>query len=120
MTTHKQNVRTVRKIALSFPETMEEPHFEKPSFRVLKKIFATVDLKNNRLCVKLSVQKQDLFTLFDKTIIYPVPNKWGTQGWTFVELNKVNHTLLKDILLEAFCTVAPLKLSSLVNNTLSS
>ena len=30
-----------RKICLSFPNTMEQPHFEKTSFRVNKKIFAS-------------------------------------------------------------------------------
>jgi predicted DNA-binding protein (MmcQ/YjbR family) len=45
---------TLRKLALSFPETTEEPHFEKTSFRVKKKIFATYDGKNKTACVKLS------------------------------------------------------------------
>ena len=31
-----------RKFALSLPEATEEPHFEKSSFRVRGKIFATV------------------------------------------------------------------------------
>lgn len=31
---------TLRHLALSLPETTEEPHFEKTSFRVKKKIFA--------------------------------------------------------------------------------
>jgi hypothetical protein len=34
-----------KKLALSFEETQELPHFEKTSFRVNKKIFATLDLK---------------------------------------------------------------------------
>lgn len=33
---------TARRFALSLPETTEEPHFEKSSFRVKGKIFATV------------------------------------------------------------------------------
>jgi hypothetical protein len=35
----------LRKLAMSFPEVTEEPHFEKTSFRVKKKIFATYDAK---------------------------------------------------------------------------
>ena len=35
-------IAEVRGFALSLPETSEEPHFEKTSFRVGKKIFATV------------------------------------------------------------------------------
>lgn len=37
------SIDTLRKLALSFPEVTEEPHFEKTSFRVKKKIFATYD-----------------------------------------------------------------------------
>jgi hypothetical protein len=40
------DIATFRQLARSFPETSEQPHFEKPSFRVGKKIFATLDLKN--------------------------------------------------------------------------
>jgi predicted DNA-binding protein (MmcQ/YjbR family) len=47
-------IDTLRKIALSFPEETEEPHFEKTSFSVKKKIFASYDEINNRACVKLS------------------------------------------------------------------
>lgn len=35
------NLAQARKIALAFPETNEEPHFELTSFRTHKKIFAT-------------------------------------------------------------------------------
>jgi predicted DNA-binding protein (MmcQ/YjbR family) len=99
-----------RKIALSFPETTEEPHFEKTSFRIKKKIFATYHEKNNRACIKLSETDQDVFSSSNKTIIYPVPNKWGKQGWTFIDLNGVKKELFIDALTTAWCEVAPKKL----------
>ena len=37
----------VREFALSLPETSEQPHFDKTSFRVGKKIFATVPPEND-------------------------------------------------------------------------
>ena len=61
-----------RKLALALPETTEEPHFEKLSFRVKKKIFATYDDKNQTACVKLSEIDQDVFSSSDKAIDYPV------------------------------------------------
>jgi predicted DNA-binding protein (MmcQ/YjbR family) len=67
------NIATFKKIALSFAETNEQPHFEKISFRVGKKIFATYDSKNNRACIKLSEADQHIFCLYDKSIIFPVP-----------------------------------------------
>ena len=41
----------VRKFALSLPETTEEPHFEKSSFRIRGKIFATVPTGTTHLHV---------------------------------------------------------------------
>lgn len=102
---------TLRKTALSFPETTEEPHFEKTSFRVKKKIFATYDRVTNKACLKLSEINQDIFTKAAPTAIYPVDNKWGKQGWTFVELNKVNKAMFIDALTTAYCEVAPGKLA---------
>lgn len=104
----------LRKIALSFPETTEEPHFEKTSFRINKKIFATFDHKNRRCTVKLSEIDQDVFSSIDRTIIYPVQNKWGKQGWTTIEMTKVNEDLFADALATAYCEVAPKKLSEQV------
>jgi hypothetical protein len=77
-------------LALSFPETTEEPHFEKTSFRVRKKIFATYDEMNHRACLKLSEVDQNVFSTNQTGVIYPVPNKWGKQGWTFFEMDKIN------------------------------
>lgn len=101
----------LRHIALSLPETTEEPHFEKTSFRVKKKIFVSYDEKNNRACLKFSENDQYAFSTIDKSVIYPVQNKWGKQGWTFIELDKLDDEILKDALKTAYCSVAPKKLS---------
>ena len=106
------DIDTFRQIALSFPETNEQPHFEKTSFRVGKKIFATLDIKNNQACLKLSLVDQDVFSTFDKSVIFPVPNKWGKQGWTFINLNSIRKAMLTDALTTAFCEVAPKKVSA--------
>ena len=90
---------------MRFPNTTEEPHFEKISFRVNKKIFATFDEKNNRAVVKLSLQDQSLFCTFDKTVMYPVNGTWGRQGWTVIELDKVKRAMLKDALKTAYQNV---------------
>jgi predicted DNA-binding protein (MmcQ/YjbR family) len=105
---------TFRQIALSFPEVSEQPHFEKPSFRVGNKIFATLDMKKNQACIKLSEMDQYVFSTKDKSIIFPVPNKWGKQGWTYVNLEKVPKDMFVDALTTAYCEVAPKKLVSLI------
>ena len=101
----------LQKLALSLPETTEQGHFQKTSFRVKKKIFVTYDEKDNRACLKLSEIDQDVFSLIDKTVIYPVPNKWGQQGWTFFELDKLGDDILSDAVKAAYCVVAPKKLA---------
>lgn len=105
-------ISTARDFALSFDGVEEMPHFEKTSFRVNKKIFFTIDEKNNRGSLKLSEIDQDIFFKIDPQTIYAVPNKWGKQGWTFVELKKVKKEMFADALTAAYCEVAPAKLSS--------
>ncbi len=112
------DIKTFRQIALSLPEATEQPHFEKTSFRIGKKIFATYDSKNNQACIKLSAKEQDIFSAFDKSIIFPVANKWGTQGWTFVNLVAVSKTMFTAALTTAYCEVAPKKLSTIVKTKL--
>lgn len=111
------SIHTFKKMALLFPEVTEEPHFEKISFRVKSKIFATYDGQNKRACIKLSETDQDVFSSTDKTIIYPVANKWGKQGWTLIELQKVNKTIFADALTTSYCEVAPRKLSEQIRST---
>ena len=92
---------------MAFEEAEELPHFEKTSFRVNKKIFATLDFKNNRACVKLSVINQSVLCAYDKSVIYPIPNKWGKMGWTSIDLKKVRKDMCKDALTLSYCEVAP-------------
>lgn len=103
-----------RTLALALPEATEQPHFEKPSFRVGKKIFATLDVAQSQACLKLSVAEQDVFCTYDRSIIYPVPNKWGLQGWTIIELKRAPKDFLQDALTTAYCGIAPKRLAVLV------
>ena len=109
-------IDTFRKLALSFPEVTEEPHFEKNSFRVRKKIFATYDDKLKRACIKLPAIEQAVFSAADKTIIFPVDNKWGKQGWTLIEMEKVRKNIFVDALTTAYCEVAPKKLADQIRS----
>ncbi|MEO5643272.1 MAG: MmcQ/YjbR family DNA-binding protein [Bacteroidia bacterium] len=97
---------TFRELALSFPGVAELPHFEKISFRAAnKKIFATLDVENKRVCLMLSAVDQSVFCAFDKAVIYPVPDKWGKSGATFVELKTVRKSTLKDAMTQAHAKV---------------
>jgi predicted DNA-binding protein (MmcQ/YjbR family) len=95
-------IETLRTLALSYPNATEEPHFEKTSFRINKKIFATFDAKNNRAVLKLNEIDQSVFSASSEMIFYPIPNKWGKQGWTIVELSKVRPEMFEDALIRSY------------------
>ena len=96
--------------ALSLPEASEEPHFEKNSYRVKKKIFVTVNAAEDFFVVKLTDLQQSVFCKWDESACHPVPNKWGLQGWTRVYFEKVELEFLKDIVKTSYSNVAPKKL----------
>ena len=103
------SIEEFRKLAMSFPDATEEPHFEKTSFRIKKKIFATFDEKNNLAVLKLNEIDQSVFCASSEKIFYEVPNKWGKQGWTIVELSRVRFEMFKDALIRSYENVATKK-----------
>jgi hypothetical protein len=92
------DIESARQLALSFPGAVEKDHFGIPSFRAKNKIFATMWVQEQRMVVRLSAIDQSVFNSFDPTVFYPVPNKWGAKGATFVELTKVRPDMLADVL----------------------
>jgi hypothetical protein len=96
------DIKTYRSLALSFPDTEEVPHFEKPSFRVKKKIFGTYWEKENRAMLRLPLVEQSVFCDMNPEVFHPVPGGWGKQGATFVELKKVRKDMFKDALTVAY------------------
>jgi hypothetical protein len=100
-----------QQLALSFAESSESPHFEKISFRVKGKIFASVNVSERTAVLKLTELQQSVFCVWDRTVCYPVPNKWGQQGWTIFQLDKADAAFAWDILKASYCNVAPKKLA---------
>jgi len=108
------SVSEVQDLALSFPETVESPHFEKTSFRVRKKIFLTLNRNKKEAVVKLSEKDQDIYCMEPGGAILPVEGAWGKKGWTVVKLDVVDIALFKAVLVTSFVTVAPKKLGLLI------
>jgi len=96
---------------LSFDEVNEQPHFEKTSFRVYKKIFATLDLQKNKATFKLSAIDQSVFCDFDPNNITLATGAWGKQGWTIFNIAALADEMIVDALTCSYCNVAPKKLS---------
>lgn len=90
-------------LALSLPNTIAAPHFERTAFKVVgKRIFATLHEESKTANVKFSPADQSVYCLIDKEAIYPVNNKWGLQGWTTFQLALVEKQLMLDALYTAY------------------
>lgn len=102
------DTETFRQLALSFADTVEQPHFEATSFRINGKIFASLEIEKAKACLKFSLDDQQQFCSFDKAI-YPVDNHWGKSGWTYIDISKIREDLLVDALSSAYKEVTKTK-----------
>jgi hypothetical protein len=90
--------KAFRKLALSFPGATEAPHFERTSFRVGTKIFATLMEKTSVATLRLTPEQQTVFMEMARQAFTPVPGKWGLQGWTFMDLDKAKKAIVMEAL----------------------
>lgn len=77
-------------ILSSVPNAVEVPHFDKPAYKINGKIFATFNIENKWVTLKLTPEQQTIYC--EDSSFYPVPNKWGQLGWTHVDLNRVKKS----------------------------
>ena len=77
-----------RRLALSFPETVESSHMNHPDFRVRGgKIFATLAYPDKKWgMVKLTSEQQEEFVRAEPGVFVPVKGGWGRGGATSVLL----------------------------------
>lgn len=104
-------VKEFKNLALSFEGTIEKPHFERTAFKVIdERIFATILEEKASANIVLPIKDQEVFCAIDKAI-YPVPNKWGTHGWTTFELRNLSPEIVLDALDTAYKEVIKPKAS---------
>jgi hypothetical protein len=88
-----------RRMALSFPDTIESAHMNHPDFRANGKIFATLPNPDNGCAmVKLPPDQLESFVQLDPSAFAPVKGGWGRQGATTVRLKSVNEEALRGAL----------------------
>jgi hypothetical protein len=97
--------RQVRELALAFPEVYEEDHWDEPSFRVRKRIFAVLHEGDRRAVLKLPVDDQE-FLIAAEPRIYSA-RRFRHQGWTHVCLKSVTKPQFRQLLEIAWREVAP-------------
>jgi hypothetical protein len=102
------SVATVRRLALSLPETAEAPHHDMTSFRVAGKIFATIPPEGGRVHVFVGDDEVAAYCAE-----YPAAVEelwWGTRRrGCRVVLGAATVPLLREPLVEAWRRRAPKK-----------
>lgn len=97
-----------RRFALSLPEAHEEPHFERASFRVGKKIFATLVRDGSEAMVKLPVAEEAEEWIASRPELFLSYGTWTTRnGALGVRLAKAPAKLVQGLVLEAWRAIAP-------------
>lgn len=100
------NVEKFRLLCLSLYGAYEQPHFHKVSFRVRKKIFATLDLERHTTTLKLTADQQAHFIEQWPNAVSAVSGAWGKQGWTIFELDRLLESHLLEALHSAYLNVS--------------
>jgi hypothetical protein len=101
--------RTVRRIALSLPETEERETWDTATFRVRNKIFVMFSDRERELWVKSNLDEQRALTQMDPDTFF-VPPYVGPSGWVGVRIRTADHDELHELVTEAWRRTAPRRL----------
>jgi len=95
--------------ALKLNGTISAPHFDRTAFKVTgKRSYATLHEPSHTCNIKLSPVDQSVFSDYGENV-YPVPNKWGDQGWTTFELETLPAKFVEHALESAYNEVVGTK-----------
>lgn len=75
----------LRRIALSLPGTVEAPHFDRAAFKV-DRIYVTLDANGSTANFNFTPDEQEFKCQLAPEVFAPVPNGWGRNGWTTINL----------------------------------
>jgi len=104
-----------RRLALSFPETIESSHMDHPDFRVGGKIFATLSPPGQGWgMVKLWPDEQAEFIKAEPKVFVPAAGAWGQKGATLVRLSGAKKATVLRAMTLAWRRTAPPKIATLL------
>jgi hypothetical protein len=86
-----------RAIALALDGTVEAPHFDRAAFKVAR-MYATLAADGMTANLKLTPDEQEFKCMLAPECFSPVPNAWGRQGWTTVDLAAAQVEDLRSVL----------------------
>ena len=108
MTTRRRITQElVRRLALAMPEACESSHFARPDFRVHNKIFATLPPDGQTVVLRLSPANVDALVSADGATFW---DEWRGR-WLGIRLDRVALSILRDLVADAWRTVAPKRLA---------
>jgi hypothetical protein len=101
--------RTVRRIAMSLPESEERETWGTPTFRVRNKIFAMFSDRERELWIKTTHDEQRaLISMHPDAFFFPP--YVGPSGWVGARVAKVERDEMRELLTEAWRMTAPKRL----------
>ena len=104
-----------RKLALSLPEAVELPHFERASFRVGKKIFATMTAAGDEAMVRVAPRQKLHGLLKSHPDVFFSYGGWTERNGSLgIHLPKATAGLLHELLVDSWRHVAPKRALSLL------
>ena len=102
------NPAAVRRVALALPEASEAPHFERTSFRVRDKIFATIARDGRSMNVFVDDEQREIMVRVDPETYQTLT--WGKIAYLRVQLEKAKAPDVEALLRAAWERKAPKKL----------
>ena len=100
------NAADFRRIALSFEDAQEYPHFDRRAFKA-RVTFATLAPDELSANIKFAPDEQALKCTVAPDAFSAIDNAWGRQGWTRATLAALNEAELKAALETAWRHGAP-------------
>ena len=85
------------KVALAFDRVTRHQHFDRTAFKA-RVIFATLASDGLSANIKFSPEDQQFKVMLAPDIFSPLDNAWGRQGWTRVELMRIDQWELHAVL----------------------
>ena len=109
-----------RRICLSLPEAFEQEAWGEPTFRVRKRMFAMFASATNHhgagsdsLWCHAPLGVQEIL-IHSAPEIYFSPPYVGVKGWIGIHLDGVDDDELRELVVQAYCVVAPKRLQALL------
>lgn len=96
----------LRRAALALDGTAEAPHFDRAAFKRAR-TFATLAADGRTANLKFEPDEQAHLCAARPDAYAPVPNAWGAQGWTTLDLGAVDADELEGALRLAWASAGP-------------